>query len=138
MKSLARALSYLRPYSLLALGTFVSLLLASLLNLVVPALTERIIDDGIAAKVVQVIVVGALAMIGVALLRALFSFLQGLWAAKASQHVAYDMRNALYHKIQTLSFGYHDRAQTGQLLTRATSDVDRVQMFVGRLSFTPE
>jgi ATP-binding cassette subfamily B protein len=132
MKSLARALGYLRPYWLLALGTFVSLLLASVLNLVIPALTERIIDDGISARVVQVIVMGAMAMIGVALLRALFSFLQGLWAAKASQHVAYDMRNALYQKIQTLSFGYHDRAQTGQLLTRATSDVDRVQMFVGR------
>ena len=42
------------------------------------------------------------------------------------------MRNILYEKIQVLSFGYHDRAQTGQLLTRATSDVDRVQMFVGR------
>jgi ATP-binding cassette subfamily B protein len=132
MKSLARALSYLRPYWLLAFGTFVSLLLASVLNLVIPALTERIIDDGIGAKVVQVIVMGAMAMIGVAFLRAAFSFLQGLWAAKASQHVAYDMRNALYQKIQTLSFGYHDRAQTGQLLTRATSDVDRVQMFVGR------
>jgi ATP-binding cassette subfamily B protein len=71
-------------------------------------------------------------MVGVALLRALFTFLQGFWAAKASQNVAYDMRNILYEKIQTLSFGYHDRAQTGQLLTRATSDVDRVQMFVGR------
>ncbi len=67
-----------------------------------------------------------------ALFRALFSFLQGYWAAKASQNVAYDMRNALYEQIHELSFGYHDRAQTGQLLTRATSDVDRVQMFVGR------
>ncbi len=42
------------------------------------------------------------------------------------------MRNILYEQIHKLSFGYHDRAQTGQLLTRATSDVDRVQMFVGR------
>jgi ATP-binding cassette subfamily B protein len=71
-------------------------------------------------------------MVGVALFRALFTFLQGYWAAKASQNVAYDMRNGLYGKIQNLSFGYHDRAQTGQLLTRATSDVERVQMFVGR------
>ena len=132
MKSLARALGYLKPYWPLALGTFVCLLVASLLNLVIPALTGRIIDDGIDKKAVDVIVWGSLAMIGVALVRALFSFLQGFWAAKASQNVAYDLRNVLYEKIQKLSFGYHDRAQTGQLLTRATNDVDRVQMFVGR------
>jgi ATP-binding cassette subfamily B multidrug efflux pump len=132
MKSLARAIGYLRPYWPLALGTFVSLLIATFLNLLIPALTQRIIDDGIDQSQIDVILWGALAMIGVALLRALFSFLQGFLGAKSSQNVAYDLRNILYEKIQKLSFGYHDRAQTGQLLTRATSDVDRVQMFVGR------
>jgi ATP-binding cassette subfamily B protein len=132
MKPLGRALGYLKPYWLLAVGIFVTLLLSSLLNLIIPALTGRIIDDGIEAEVTSVIVWGALAMVGVTLFRALFTFLQGYWAAKASQNVAYDMRNGLYGKIQNLSFGYHDRAQTGQLLTRATSDVERVQMFVGR------
>jgi ATP-binding cassette subfamily B protein len=129
---MGRALGYLKPYWLLATGTFVSLILASLLNFAIPALTQQIIDNGIGRRSVSVIVWGSAAMIGVALLRALFSFLQGYWAAKASQNVAYDLRSALYEKIQLLSFGYHDRAQTGQLLTRATSDVDRVQMFVGR------
>ena len=132
MRPIVRALGYLRSHWLLAAGTFISLLLSSMLNLVVPALTQRIIDNGIEARVVAWIVWGAAAMVAVALFRALFTFLQGYWAAKASQNVAYDMRNALYQKIQKLSFGYHDRAQTGQLLTRATSDVDRVQMFVGR------
>jgi ATP-binding cassette subfamily B protein len=45
--------------------------------------------------------------------------------------VAFDLRNALYAKIQSLSFSYHDRAQTGQLLTRATNDVELVRMFTG-------
>ena len=58
MKSLARALGYLKSYWLLAVGTFFSLLLSSLLNLVVPALTQRIIDDGITAKAVNVIICG--------------------------------------------------------------------------------
>ncbi len=132
MKALLRALRYLKPHWLLATGTFVSLVLASALNLVIPALTQQIIDNGIAPRVINVILWGAAAMIAVALFRALFSFTQAYWAAKASQNVAYDLRGALYHKIQNLSFGYHDRAQTGQLLTRATSDVDRVQMFVGQ------
>lgn len=132
MKSLGRALGYLKPYWLLATGTFVTLFLSSLLNFAIPALTQQIIDNGIAKRSISFILWASIGMVGVALLRALFSFLQGFWAAKASQNVAYDMRNALYQKIQKLSFGYHDRAQTGQLLTRATSDVDRVQMFVGR------
>jgi ATP-binding cassette subfamily B multidrug efflux pump len=132
MKSIGRALGYLKPHWLLATGTFVTLILATVLNFAIPALTQQIIDNGIGKQSVTFILWGAAAMIGVALLRALFSFLQGFWAAKASQNVAYDLRNSLYQKIQTLSFGYHDRAQTGQLLTRATSDVDRVQMFVGR------
>ena len=132
MGSLGRAIGYLKPYWLLAAGIFISLIIATMLNLVIPLITGRIIDEGIDAGVARYIMLGALAMVGVALLRALFSFTQNFWAAKASQNVAYDMRNALYDKIQNLSFGYHDRAQTGQLLTRATSDVDRVQMFVGR------
>lgn len=131
MVSLGRAIGYLKPYWLLAAGIFISLILSASLNLLIPAITQRIIDNGIEAGVPTYILWGALAMVGVALLRALFSFTQNLWAAKASQNVAYDMRNALYKKIQKLSFGYHDQAQTGQLLTRATSDVDRVQMFVG-------
>ena len=70
-------------------------------------------------------------VVGFALMRALFEFLQGALAARSAQGVAYDMRNALYSKIQSLSFSYHDKAQTGQLLTRATSDVEMVHTFVG-------
>ena len=67
-----------------------------------------------------------------ALLRALFQFAQGALSARVAHGVAYDLRNDLYQKIQSLSFSYHDRTHTGQLLTRATSDVELVQGFVGR------
>jgi len=89
-----------------------------------------VIDQGISARQVAVILWGASGIVFVALLRSLFSYLQGLLAAKASQGVAYDLRNALYAQIQSLSFSYHDRAQTGQLLTRATSDVELVRSFI--------
>ena len=58
-----------------------------------------------------------------AILRGVFAFLQAYWAEKNSQAVAYDLRNDLYSKIQTLSFSYHDKNQTGQLMIRATDDV---------------
>jgi len=71
-------------------------------------------------------------LVGVAILRGLFNFLQGYWSEVASQGVAYDLRNVIFKKLQNLSFSYHDRAQTGKLMTRMTSDVELVRMFVGR------
>ena len=77
--------------------------------------------------------VNALVLILVfALVRGLFAFLQAYWAEKNSQSVAYDIRNELYAKIQTLSFSYHDRNQTGQLMIRATDDVEKVRLFIGQ------
>ena len=65
-------------------------------------------------------------------MRGVFAFLQTFWAEKNSQTVAYDLRNDLYAKIQRLSFSYHDRNQTGQLMIRATDDVEKVRLFIGQ------
>lgn len=129
-RPLLRALGFLALYKWEAAGAFISLVLSSAGNLVIPRLAQTVIDQGISARQVAVILWGASGIVFVALLRSLFSYLQGLLAAKASQGVAYDLRNALYAQIQSLSFSYHDRAQTGQLLTRATSDVELVRSFI--------
>jgi ATP-binding cassette subfamily B multidrug efflux pump len=127
---LLRALVFLSGYRREAGGAFASLLLSTAGGLIVPRLTQIIIDQGISAASMTVIVWGALGIVGAAIVSAVFSYLQGFLAARASQGVAYDLRNTLYAHIQRLSFGYHDRAQTGQLLTRATSDVEMLRMFV--------
>ncbi|HEX9369673.1 MAG TPA: ABC transporter ATP-binding protein, partial [Roseiflexaceae bacterium] len=131
MKSLQRALIYLRPYWPTALGALLSLLLVTGANLVSPQVLRLVIDQGISAGDAQVLVWAALALIGVAAVRGLFSFTQGYLSEKSSQSAAYEMRNALFHKIENLSFSYHDQAQTGQLMTRITSDVEQVRTFVG-------
>ena len=64
--------------------------------------------------------------------RGIFSFLQAYWAERNSQSVAYDLRNDLFAKIQRLSFSYHDQNQTGQLMVRATDDVEKVRLFIGQ------
>ncbi len=64
--------------------------------------------------------------------RGVFAFLQAFWAEKNSQSVAYDLRNDLYAKIQKLSFSYHDQNQTGQLMIRATDDVEKLRLFIGQ------
>jgi len=131
MRSLWRALGLLRQHWLPALGAFVALAIATVTSLLTPRLTQAVIDQGIAAGEMRVVIGASLGMVGVAALGAVFSFLQGVLAARTAQGIAYDLRNRLYVKIQSLSFSYHDRAQTGQLLTRATSDVEIVQMAVG-------
>ena len=130
LRALARSLSYLRPYRWGAAASLICLLAGSAGNLAVPRLTQQIIDGGILAGRMQAILLGALLIVGVTALRSLFTYLQGALAARVSQGVAYDLRNALYDHIQSLSFSYHDRTQTGQLLTRATNDVDMVRLFI--------
>lgn len=132
MKHLVRSLKFLKPYLWLSLGSLASLLISTAAMLVLPRLSQFVIDQGIARNDLPRVFYLTLTMIGLALVRAFFQFAQGALAARSAQGVAYDLRNQLYGRIQSLSFSYHDRAQTGQLLTRATSDVDRVQMFIGR------
>ena len=131
MRQLARTLSYLKRYWLWAIGTFFGLLIASGTRLAIPRLTQVIIDEGITLGREGVIIGASFGIVGLAIAGSVFTFLQGMLAARTAQGVAYDLRNELYKKIQSLSFSYHDRAQTGQLLTRATSDVEMVHRFVG-------
>jgi len=128
---LVRSLSFLKRHWLVATAAFVSLLISSVARLIIPRMTQTIIDNGISAGSMEVIVRASLAMVGLAVAGSVFSFIQGVLSARTAQGVAYDLRNQLYVKIQSLSFSYHDRAQTGQLLTRATSDVEMVQQFIG-------
>lgn len=80
----------------------------------------------------RALLTAGLAIVLFASLRGLFAFLQVYWAERNSQSVAFDLRNDLFAKIQRLSFSYHDRNQTGQLMIRATDDVEKVRLFVGQ------
>ena len=69
----------------------------------------------------------ALGFVGLATMQGLFTFAGGRLAAKTSEKAVLRIRNFLYDHIQRLSFTYHDNMQTGELLQRATSDVDAVR-----------
>jgi ATP-binding cassette subfamily B protein len=84
------------------------------------------------ANAPQALITALVAIVIFATLRGVFAFLQAYWAEKNSQSVAYDLRNDLYDKIQNLSFSYHDKNQTGQLMIRATDDVEKVRLFIGQ------
>ncbi len=67
-----------------------------------------------------------------AIARGLFTFAQTYMSQTLSQNIAFELRNDLFAKIQRLSFSYHDKNRTGQLMIRATDDVEKLRMFIGQ------
>jgi ATP-binding cassette subfamily B protein len=129
---LLRCFGYLRPYWRLTAGAYLIILGINGINLVIPQLIRWIVDRGIAANDIELLRQLVLALLGLTLFKGVFTFLQGRWTEVASQNVAYDLRNAIHHKLANLSFSYHDRAETGQLLSRAIQDVERIRFLTGR------
>jgi ATP-binding cassette subfamily B protein len=74
--------------------------------------------------------IASLLIIGAAVARGIFQYFQTYSAEWLAQRCAYDIRNDIYNHLQRLSFAYHDKAQTGQIMQRATQDVEGVRMFI--------
>ena len=131
---LRRVFGYLRPYRrqvIIAYGCLVAILL---INAAIPQFTRQIIDQGIDGKQVDVLTWSVLALLSLTLLKGVFSYFQGLYSETSSQYVAFDLRNELQRKLTQLSFSFHDQSETGELLSRAVQDVERVRFLTGRAS----
>lgn len=79
----------------------------------------------------RAIITAGLIIVLFALARGLFAFGQNFLSQALSENIAFDLRNDIFTKIQRLSFSYHDRNRTGQLMIRATDDVERLRGFIG-------
>ncbi|MGG6241814.1 ABC transporter ATP-binding protein [Nodosilinea sp. AN01ver1] len=130
LEQLQRVLGSLRRYPWLTLGALVSALLLVAAYAVTPQLFRWAIDQGIAENNLTVVLQSGAALVVAALARGLFNFGQSFCAEAMSQSVVYDLRNRIFSKIQVLSFSYHDQAQTSQLLTRVTSDIEQIRTFL--------
>lgn len=80
----------------------------------------------------QAIVYASIAIVVFAIARGLFSFAQNYLSQALSENIAFDLRNDIFSKLQRLSFSYYDRNRTGQLMVRATDDVERLRGFLGQ------
>lgn len=129
---LLRCYGYLRPYWRLTARAYLITLGINALALIIPQLIRWIVDQGIEGQNIALLGRLVLALLGLTLLKGILSFFQGRWTEVASQGVAYDLRNAIHCRLSTLSFSYHDQVQTGQLLSRAVQDVERIRFLTGR------
>jgi ATP-binding cassette subfamily B protein len=92
-------------------------------------LLNYLIDDVLSSQSLHLLPWIALGFVLLAVVEGGFTFLSGWWAALTAEGIALRIRNYIFDHIQRLSFTYHDRSQTGELLQRATSDVDAIQRF---------
>ncbi len=130
MNDLRRISKYAKPYGK---EIFLSILLLGLVvvaELSIPRLIQVIIDEGVANHDMDKILSTSLLMIGASILSAIFMVGNTVYAVRAARYVEADIREDLFKKIQTFSFGNLDDFTTGQLLTRLTSDLSQVQMFL--------
>ena len=130
MRGLARVVRYMRPYSWMAVLGLVTTILPVLMELVTPRMVQFVIDSGIRAGDMTAVWQGSAVMLLTALIGASTTIGQGIARARISQGIAFDLRNDLFRHIQRFSFANLDRMQTGQLMTRVSSDVDMARMFL--------
>jgi len=101
-------------------------------QLISPQLVSWAIDQGIIKAQTQpyLLVIAAAAIFVAAAFRSVSQYGRQFLGQVLGQNAAYDLRNSIYNRLQHLSFAYHDSHQTGQLMSRATQDVEAVQQFV--------
>src|SRR3972149_6761021 len=87
-------------------------------------------DEFVATGERRYLMIAGGAIVAVALARGVFAYGQTYLGEWLSQRVAYDIRNKIYDRLQRLSYAYHDQQQTGQLMSRATQDVEAVRWLI--------
>jgi ATP-binding cassette subfamily B multidrug efflux pump len=126
-----RLFAYLRPYPRAVALAYGGMLAATLLNLAVPQLLRVAIDQGLADGNPTALFWAGGLILAIALVRAGAGYLQRFYGEWLTHRVAYDLRNDFYQAVQQLPFAFHDRAHTGDLMSRATGDISETERFVG-------
>jgi ATP-binding cassette subfamily B multidrug efflux pump len=129
MRTVLRIWGLVKPYRRQLALAYVGLLIGMGLDLAIPWVLRQVIDVGVTGNRPGFMVTAGLIVLGIGAGKAVFSFSQRYFSQWLAVRVAYDLKNQLYKHIEHLSFAFHDTAQTGQLMTRCTGDVNSVLNF---------
>jgi ATP-binding cassette subfamily B protein len=105
------------------------LLIGTAFGIVIPRMLGDGIDTVLGSGKRSFVIIVAVVIVAASALRGFAGYGQRYFNEVVAQRVSYHIRNALYERLQRLSFAFHDRSQTGQLMSRATVDVEAVRMF---------
>src|SRR6476620_11570881 len=124
-----RLLTFLRPYRRGVIVSFALAAVAMGTGVLIPFIVGRTIDE--IRKGETNLWPLALAILAAALVRLVFSVMRRLIAGRVSLGVEYDLRNRMYEHLQSLELAFFNQQQTGQLMSRATVDLQSVRFFLG-------
>jgi len=127
MKNIFKLTKYLKPYWKQAVLALLLLIAVVFMDLSIPRLVQRIIDDGIYQNDMQLIIRTGLIMLGISVTSTLFSIGNNSLSVGVGEAFARDLREGIFLKIQELSYGNLDNLKTGNLIVRLTSDIDILQ-----------
>ena len=130
MIHIKKLISFVKPYWRRSLVSLVFLILVIFIDLTIPRLIQRIIDQGINGGNMQVVISTTIIMLVISVLQTLFALANNLFSIQVGESVARDLREALFLKIQSFSFGNLDHLNTGQLMVRLSSDTTAFQRMV--------
>ena len=130
MRVLLRLTVYAWRQRVFLAGAYVAMVAATVSVMFVPLLLGRAVDVALASGESSRLLLLAGGIMLVSGLRGLFGYAQTYLSEAVSQRAAFDIREDFFRKLQGLSFGFHDKQQTGNLMSKATADVDAVRMFV--------
>lgn len=130
MNQIKKLLHYVRPYWRRSLVSLILLVAIVIMDLALPRLIQRVIDQGINSGNVQVVITTTIWMLAISVLQTLFALGNNLLSIQVGESVARDLREALFLKIQSFSFGNLDYLNTGQLMVRLSSDTTAFQRMV--------
>ena len=123
-------MSFLKKHWAMWLLAFVCLSASTVFSLVIPKMLGNGIDTVLNSGRAATLIIAAGIILGSSTLRGITGYGNRYFTQVISQRVAYDLRNHLYDHLQGLSFAYFDKAQTGQLMSRATVDIEAVRAFI--------
>ncbi len=129
MKDIGKLFPFVRPYTRLAVFSLVMLLAMVVLDLSIPRLVEHLVDQGVRQKDMGVVLRTSALMLGISLLNMAVAILNSLASIRVGEGVGRDLRQAIFAKVQGLSYGNLDGLPTGKLMVRLTSDTGAVQRF---------
>ena len=127
MRSILRVLRYIKRYPLMAAGTVGFAALGTLMVIVFPAVTERVIDDAIRGNKPELIMPLILLAIGAFVVQSVSDGLRIVLNNTFEQKVIFDFRSDLYDHIQKLSLRWFDHRATGDIMTRVLEDVNSLE-----------
>jgi ATP-binding cassette, subfamily B, multidrug efflux pump len=124
---MSKLFRFIKPYWLPSVLALVLLALVLFIDLAIPRLIQRIIDDGVRQGNMNIVLQTSAIMIGLSLLQILIALGNNYFSVRVGEAVARDVREALFVRIQSFSYGDIDRFSTGKLMVRLSSDSTAVQ-----------